>query len=471
MSVHAAERVPWGSRLAYAAPALVLAVVGIPVYVYLPKFYTDVVGVHIGVLGVLMLAVRLFDAVTDPLIGALSDRTRTRFGRRRPWIAGGVWPLAFVVVLLFVPPQTDATGATIWFGVFIFALFLFWTAVTVPYESLGPEITFDYDERTRLLGLRDGALIAGTLLAVSCPVAIVWAFGLTDDPSGERAKFMWIAVIYAPLLILVCSWCSVVVSERGFGLAADRRPRLFNLGAMRRNRPFAILLVSYTISALGSNLPGTLILFYVEYVLESNLAELFLVLYFVSGIAFLPAWVALSARIGKKPAWILSMVINTGAFVGVFFLGAGDAPLYGILVVLSGVGLGATLALPSAMQADVIDYDELLSGERREGQYIGAWSVAKKLAAALGVGASLTILGVVGYEPNVEQTAEVKLTLRILYALVPSVLNLVAIAIAVAYPIDRVYHRRILDSLEVRRRGGPAADPLESSPVVGEAPR
>ena len=107
-------------------------------------------------------------------------------------------------------------------------------------------------------------------------------------------------------------------------------------------------------------------------------------LYLVTGIIFLPTWIWISGRTGKKAAWLASMGLNTGAFVGVFFLGPGDAVIYGILVFLSGIGFGATLAIPSAIQADVIDYDEFLTGERREGQYIGLWSISKKFAAAAG---------------------------------------------------------------------------------------
>jgi GPH family glycoside/pentoside/hexuronide:cation symporter len=132
-----------------------------------------------------------------------------------------------------------------------------------------------------------------------------------------------------------------------------------------------ILLAAYTISAIGSNLPATLILYYVQYVLGSGQADLFLLLYFVTGVLLLPVWVRLAHRFGKKETWVASMAVNTGAFIGVFFLGPGDTLIYGVLVILSGVGFGATLALPSAIQADVIDYDELKTGRRREGQYIG----------------------------------------------------------------------------------------------------
>ncbi|MEJ2155673.1 MAG: MFS transporter, partial [Desulfobacteraceae bacterium] len=217
---------------------------------------------------------------------------------------------------------------------------------------------------------------------------------------------------------------------------------------------------------LGSNLPAALILYYVQYVLGSSNADLFLMAYFVTGIAFLPLWIRLSASIGKKPAWLLSMLINAGAFLGVYFLGAGDEWIYGILVVASGIGFGATLALPSSLQADVIDYDEMVSGKRREGQYVGMWSVAKKLAAAVGVGTGLTVLGAVGYVPNVEQSENVQWVIRSFYALIPSICNLVAIVIALFYPLSGEVHRRIIDAIDALKSGQSVANPLNPSHVI-----
>ena len=150
-------------------------------YVYLPKFYTDVVGINVVLLGYILFSVRFFDAVTDPVIGYISDRTQTRFGRRRPFIAVGTVFIALAMMMLFNPPQASASAETLWFGVFIYALFLFWTVVTVPYESLGPEITFDYHERTSLFAMRDGFLIAGTLAAAAAPALVQWLFGLPND--------------------------------------------------------------------------------------------------------------------------------------------------------------------------------------------------------------------------------------------------------------------------------------------------
>ena len=460
------DRIPIAKLLAYAAPAFALAVVGIPVYVYIPKFYTDVIGVNISIMGVLISGVRIFDAVTDPLLGFLSDRTRTRFGRRRPYIFSASVFLAVSILMLFNPPAAPPVSETYWFAFWIFFLFLFWTTVAIPYESLGPEITFDYHERSTLFGFRDGALLVGTLFAASSPVFISWTLGLSGDAAGERDKFFWISAFYAPLIVIFCGWCVFNIHERPQARKAKKFTFIDGFRLVGYNHAFLILLISYTISALGSNLPATLILFYVQYVLLSSRADLFLLIYFATGVLFLPAWIRLSAHLGKKTTWIVSMGVNTGAFVGVFFLGPQHVWIYAVLVFLSGIGLGATLAIPSAMQADVIDYDELCSGERREGHYVGLWAVSKKLAAALGVGVALYVLGASGYRPNELQPQKVVLTLKVLYALVPSLCNIVAILIALAYPIDQETHEKIKQAIVIRTAGNSVEDPLRPGQMI-----
>jgi glycoside/pentoside/hexuronide:cation symporter, GPH family len=296
--VSTAERVPLAVKAAYGAPAFALAAIGIPIYVHLQKFYTDVVGVDVALLGLLILASRIFDAVTDPILGWISDRTRTRFGRRRPYVLGAAPPLALAIVLLFTPPAAlDGSAAAAWFGATIFLVFLFWTAVVVPYESLGPEITFDHDERTTVMGVRDGLLLVGTLVAAVAPAILQAALGLGESADDERRKFFAMSVVYGGLVVLLCAVCVAVVRER----AAAERP------------------------------PATLIFYYVEYVLGAR-ADLFLALYFVVGIVCLPGWIVLARRFEKKQAWLAAMAINTGAFLGVFFLGEGQTVAYGVLV-------------------------------------------------------------------------------------------------------------------------------------------
>jgi GPH family glycoside/pentoside/hexuronide:cation symporter len=258
------QPVPWRIRFAYSLPAFALAVVGIPIYVYIPKFYTDVVGADIALVGFILLGIRLFDAVSDPVIGTLSDRTRTRFGRRRPWIALGVLPLSAAILMLFMPPELGRGAAAAWFGVGVFSVFLAWTLITVPYESLGPEISFDHDERTTILSLRDGMLILGTVVAAASPALVQAVLGLGDDAAGERAMFRSVALLYVPLIVVACLICAGVVRERAHNL--DAVPSSNPLRDMRRlagNRPFMILLASFTIAAIGSSLPATLIPYYV----------------------------------------------------------------------------------------------------------------------------------------------------------------------------------------------------------------
>jgi len=387
----------------------------------------------------------MFDAVSDPAMGLLSDRTRTRWGRRRPWILLASLPLAAAVALAFAPPA-DLAGpaATTWFGLSFFFLFVCWTAVTVPYESLGVEVTHDHHARTRLLGLRDGLLVLGTLVAAASPDLLAWALDLGDDPAGQRARFRAVGLLYAPLAVLLCATCAAVVPERDREHAAGWG----GLGPLRRNRSFLVLLLAYGIGAVGTNLPAALMSYYLDYVLDSTRMGLFLSLYILTGVLVLPAWVALSRRVGKKRAWIAAMAINGGAFAPVLFLEPGDELGYGVIVVASGLGFGATLAIPSSMQADVADLDELLSGRRREGQLIGLWAIARKVSAALAVGLALPILDLAGYRPNQTQDPAVVRTLLVLYALVPTLCNGVAIAIATRYPLDEATHRRVQRELE-----------------------
>ena len=210
------------------------------------------------------------------------------------------------------------------------------------------------------------------------------------------------------------------------------------------------MLLAYTVAAFGAGLPATLIPYYVEYVLGAKDFSLYLTIYFFVGFLCLPLWVYLSSKLGKKETWVLAMLVNTGAFAGVFFLGKGDLTAYAILVAISALGYGATLAIPSSMQADVIDYDEMQHGSRREGQFIGFWSVSKKLAAALGAGGALAVLDLSGYTPNIEQSANTVFTLRFLYAGAPCICNFAAILIAWHYPINQKMHEGIRKEIDAR---------------------
>jgi glycoside/pentoside/hexuronide:cation symporter, GPH family len=437
-------RLPARVRWAYALPSFVIAFVGIPVYVLLPRFYTDVVGVPMATVGAIMLGARLFDAVTDPAVGVLSDRLRTRWGRRRPFIAVAAVPLAVSIYFLLTPPPQ---GAALWLAGWLVLMFASFTALVVPYESLAPELSHDYHERTALIGLRDGTLVAGTVVAAAAPFLLGRLFALPEGEVGERAELAWMGRIYAPLVIVLSAICVYFVRERTTTRAPARRLRL---AAVRHNRAFTILLGGYTLATTGFSLSAGLLLYYVRYVLGAEDAELFLIVYLAAGVIALPLWVASAKRWGKRKSWMAGMALYAAGGTAILFLGAGQTTLFSVLCAVCGSTFGATVAVPASMLADTIDHDELETGEHREGLYLGIWSIARKGAAAIGVGVALPILDVVGYEPDVDQTPATKFAMTLLYAGVPVLCNLVAIALARRYPIDARRQAEIRALIEQR---------------------
>ena len=292
-------RVALRTRIGYAMPAFAMAVVGIPFYVYMPKFYTDVVGVDIGTMGLILLLMRIFDGVIDPFIGSASDRTQSRWGRRRSWMLYGLAPFVISLLATFIPPSgMSPFSAALWFTACMFAVSLFWSMVQIPYESLGAELSFDFDERTSILGLRDGLLVVGTVFAAAAPAVVAIALGLGDNADAEREKYRIVALCFTPVLLLACGCCIAVVREnfraqsrqpskvKSHQLAstnsrqpvsdATTQPSTNPWRAAREllgNRPFVLLLASYAITAIGSNLPATLIPYYVQYVIGDPGAE------------------------------------------------------------------------------------------------------------------------------------------------------------------------------------------------------
>lgn len=442
------------TRLAYGAPNFGVAVVGVPILVYLPRFYSDVVGVPVVWIGVAFVLGRVLDAVTDPMVGLLSDRSRSAAGRRRPWIAWGCLPLALLSLALYVPPaRVEGPLAIAWIAAIIAGWFLAFTAVMVPYRALGPELTDDYDERTALFSIREGLLVAGTLVAAGGPGLVGLVLGL-DEGEDERRRFAWYAAVTAPILIATCLWCAKSVRERFHTAAGPPASAVRVIAQMREaaaNRPFVILLSAFVVIALGSGLPAVLITYFVTYVLHSDLLPVYLLVYFGIGLACVPVWIRISRTRGKKETWMAAMTVNAGFFAGVAFVGEGQELAYGLLVAGSGIGGVAVLALPYAMQADVIDHDELATGERREGLYGGLWSIAEKTAAGAGVGLSMLALDLAGYVPNVEQDELTLMVLRCLYVGVPCACTAVGFLIARHYPLDRAAHERIAAQLDRAR--------------------
>ncbi len=413
-------RLPMPVLLAYAAPAVPLALLGLPLTVHLPAFWAGDMGLSLAVVGAILTVVRLFDAVADPLVGRWSDR----IGRRKPFIAAAL-PVAGVGIAgLFFPP---AGAGAAWLLGFSVLVALGWTLMSLPYQAWGAELSPDYAERARITGWREGGTILGIVLSAALPAVL----GL----SGAAATLAMLAALTLGLALPLVVWLLVRVPE-----PARRNATHAGLGAAlrmaARNGPFRRLLGAWLLNGIANGLPAALFLLLVAHVLLApDAAGPLLLLYFLAGIAGLPLWTWLAARKGKHVAWCIAMLWACAAFAFVPLLGPGAVVGFAVICVASGLGLGADMALPPAIQADVVDLDELESGENRAGLFFAAWTMAQKAGQALAVGIAFPLLEWAGFRTVGENGAGALMALVGLYCVLPIVLKLAAVGMMWRFPL------------------------------------
>jgi GPH family glycoside/pentoside/hexuronide:cation symporter len=427
-------------------PAVMLSVLGMTYYVYIPKIYADEVGVNLTLLGVVILLSRVWDGLIDPVIGTYSDRTHSKWGRRKPWIAVGSIFLCVAFYFLLNPSSSlNGTQHIIWFAVLSFLFFVCWTAVTVPYEALGVELTFDYDQRTRLLGIRESGILMGTFLASVIPFVAVSIMGNDQQMSSILSSLS----IWYCLVLLVSCFLVVWLLTPNTHIHSTQK-HVVNWKMLFQNKPFRLLLIAFALTSFGQYLSASLILFYTGHVLGSANGSQFLALYLGVTFLFIPLWLHLAKYFEKRMVWIASMVSTGIPFLFVLFLGNGDGYWYGLLISASAICSGGMLTLPVSMQADVIDIDEYETGMRREGLFIGVWALFRKLSAAVGTGLAFPVLDWFGYVSNGEQPQSALNVLSVLYAGVPCLCYLGACGFIWFYPVDRRYHRFIRSVIDDR---------------------
>jgi Na+/melibiose symporter-like transporter len=431
--------------VAYAALALPLAALNLPLYVYLPSFYAGEMGLELATVGAVLLAARLLDVVTDPILGELGDRTRSRFGQRRPWIAAGVPLLLVATWQLFVPPAgAGASHLLAW----SFVAYLAWTAILLAYNAWGAELSGGYHERSRITAWRESFVILGIVVAAALPAV------LGSEPGSGRTLATLFALMATALVVTAgLALLAVPEPERVRQTALPWRQGVAIAWA---NRPFRTLLVAYLLNGIANGLPATLFLLFVGHVLGApDAAGPLLLLYFVSGIAAVPGWLWLSYRIGKARAWIVAMLWACAAFAATAFVGPGDLLLFTAICLASGLALGADLVLPPAMQADVVDLDRVRSGVRRTGLFFALWSMATKAALALAVGLAFPVLDRAGFDPAAAaQGAAALATLTALYALVPIAIKLVAALVMRGFDLDPARQQALRAEIAARHGTG-----------------
>lgn len=363
--------------LAYGLLGLPLAFAALPIYVHVPRYYAEVAGMPLALLGAILLGARLLDAGVDPWLGWLADRVS-----RPRMVALALLPFAIGFVALLNPP-TD--NVSLWLLASLALTYLGFSAATVAYQAWGADIGVDSALRTRLTAAREGFGLLGVVLAAALPALI--ASSLSDG----IARLSWIL----PPLLLIAAAITFSSLSAGQPVLAPSQPLLPSLRRVFADVAFRRLLLVFVANGIAAALPATLFLFFVADVLQLEKASgPLLAVYFIAGAASLPLWVKLSARFGRVFAWLGAIVLSIIAFAGASLLGAGDLWLFAAICVASGLALGADLALPAAIAADL--------GERQgqAGACFGVWNFVSKLNLALAAGLSLPLLGALGYQPG-----------------------------------------------------------------------
>jgi Na+/melibiose symporter-like transporter len=418
----------------YSALAFPLAMAALPMYVHVQKFYGDTLSLDLALLGFILLGVRGLDALTDPLLGYLSDQAAVGRRGRSLLIVLALPLLARGFIAMFHPPAWGAGGLAAWLAASLIVLSLGFSMASISYLAIGAELSTDYHERTRITATRGALGVAGVLTAAALPQVL-------GDRLGAQAGLAWFSLAFVPILAIGALATLGSAARRAAPPPVPLRPAVRPaqmVAALLRpfaNRRYRWLIGVSLLSGTAAAIPGTLILFFVQDVLQRpDLSAAYLALYFLLGAAGMPAWVAVARRVGKQRAWLIGMVFSVAAFVWAFALGPGAVIEFGAVCVLSGLAYGAELALPPSILADIVDGDQRAAQARPDGAYFGLWQMLDKLNLALAAGITLPLLAGFGYQPGAAQPAQGALSL--MYALVPCAIKLVAAGCLWVAPLE-----------------------------------
>ena len=399
----------------YALLGMPLAMMALPVYVLVPKFYAEATGLALTVIGSVLLGARLLDALIDPLLGAFVDAGKQRGSYLRP-IFFAIPPLAVGFALMFSPPADMTTqAATLWLATTLIAAYLGYSLATIAYQAWGAELAHDDAGRARVTAWREGAGLIGVVLAAVIPYAL-----------GARSLIVVFAVTLVVALTLLARHAPRPVLSKTTAPLDPWRSMLAPL----LTRRFRWLLAVFIVNGIAAAIPASLVLFFIADRLQlEGQSGVFLALYFIAGAASMPLWMRLARRHSLHAVWLIGIVLSVVAFIWAYWLGTGAFVAYATICVLSGAALGADLALPPALLARVIDANGHTG--TREGAYFGLWNLVNKLNLALAAGIALPVLEMLDYRVGVRDAAALG-ALAFAYAVLPCILKLGAGAVLFA---------------------------------------
>jgi glycoside/pentoside/hexuronide:cation symporter, GPH family len=442
------------TKIFYGIGDLGNALVNSAIQFFLMKFYTDAALIMPAMAGNALLIGKIWDAINDPLFGWFTDRTKSRFGKRRVFMLFGAIPLAISIALLWYVPVSSRMSTFVWIA-FTFILFdTLWTLTNVPYYALTSELTDDYDERSSLTTYRMVMAVPAYLVGAALTPAIVGLFAL------QRTGYAFIGIAYGVFAAAALIISALGIRERtGLAVSTPEPSPFKSFLASLKNKPFIWLCGVYFVINISFAFVKILMAYYVEYqLLMKTSISLVMGLLLICVTIALPFWQWLSRKMDKGPAYALGMLLGALAVMITFFLPHNATPLIYLVSVLAGFGFSAQWIFPWAMVADVADYDRLETGQQRSGMYYGVWGLATKISEALALAAVGWILTGFGYVPNVEQTPQALLGIRLFFGLIPAFFILLGLPFLFLYPITRRSHaevRRKLEEFDQASKQGP----------------
>ena len=426
---------------------------------YFAIFLTDVVGVLPRVAAAAIFVGRSWDYINDPIIGHISDRTRTRWGRRRPFLLFGFLPYAIAFTMMWWrPPLQGDLALAIYYAVAYVFYDAAATFVYMPYFALTPELTQDYDERTALTSYRMFFSIFASLVAFTVPLAIVGPFTPENAPRVLTMGAIFGLASALPLLLTFFG-----TRERKAYMDLEQPRLLESLRAALKNRPFVFGMGIFLLTWVAVDVIQATLLYFVKYGVEREAqSDMIMGVIFVTAILVLPFWEWASRRWSKRWAYVAGIAFWAVVQIVLITLNpATGLPILLFLCVLAGIGVGAAHVLPWSIIPDAIEWDEWRTGERHEGMFYSLITLMKKVASSIAIPLALLLLDVTGYVPNAaRQPASALLGIRVLAGPVPAALLCIGILFAIRYPLSREQHAQVCQELEGRRGKYAEEEPL-----------
>jgi len=449
MTLNQNDRLSLRTRLSYGVGDVGINMTDAMVGLLFAIFLTDVVGLQPGLAALAIFLGRSSDYINDPIIGYLSDRTRTRWGRRRPFILFGIIPFALAYMILWWrPPIESQTWLAIYYGV---AFILYDTTATIlymPYFALTPELTSDYDERTTLTTYRMAFSIIGAMFAFVLPLAVI---GSMSPEKADRVFVVGAAIALISVLPMIFVFLGT--RERTEFQQLKQPDLKESILATIQNRPFLIVVSIFLMTWLALDLVQTSLIYYLTHVmgLESQVNLVFGLL-IVAALVSLPLWDWTAHHWDKRIAYISGMIFFSITVIGMGLLSPGwGLPSVLVLAGMAGVGLGAIQIIPWSMIPDVVEWDEYQTGQRHEGMFYSLVTLLRKVASSFAIPLVLLVLEWTGYVANsAEQPLSAIRGIKMMIGPVPALFLSFGILCALFFPLTRQRHAELRAELARR---------------------